>query len=1779
VIGVFILWGSEKMGMGLGLKRSSLGMMIIFALIAVSLFSFPNLLQNAYAPLPDFTVSVTTIGEPNHTIKGLALWVGDYSSSEGLMTGTTSNPLLLSVSPGDGYLRAIDKTNGATLESLLMTINDGCDCVGGTEPITYANGLAVDPTGPTLYAIVNAAQLAGRHLVTIDPITGVATDLGALDGNFAGLAYDDSSNTLYGITGSIAGIVTTKDTLYKLTTDGLATASDPLPLVQKPGQTIAFNHDDGMIYYAAGGGSTPVTFEKINPADNSITPILINLDNGFISNREVSALTYSVLDAKFIWSDKLSGGTLYSVSVIPLSPTSPPPPTPGFALYGIAYTGSGGASTLYTINTGTGAAAPVGPIGFNQCGAMDFSSIGTLYATCVTTDISATPVLVTINTATGLGTQVGTGTGLSSQITDMSFRNSDGKLFAFDSTSGNLNTIDTGTGVGTPVGLVSLFGNGNAMDFSTIDTLYFAVSGTWNKLDQNSGAGTHLGNLIFPSGPYSGTYCPRLNAMDFEPGSGVLFASLRNGNICEASSANSLVTVDNTITGIVTTIGATQLGLDAIAFGPAAQHHTALIANIMYPANSHGVKWGKTFTVNATLVDTDNGNAAIVGESSALFSFNGTGTSVGTIGSVPAAAGVTDGFGVTPATTLTASGAGSVGIQNVNAKFAGDANYYPSSGNTAITILPHVTALSATNMIPKSPPGVKWSNTFTANATLTDVDNGNAAIVGEPSALFSFNGTGTSVGTLGSVPAAAGVTDGFGVTPATTLTASGAGTVGTQNVNAKFAGDADYLGSSSNTPITILKHVTTLALNPIVSPFAGNEFSANGELDDADMGNVGIPNKSITFTGTGSAGLVAPTTSGITFTDSSPNLSVSSCSLCSGTVNVMRLHTGSTISIPSTPPYVELFGADMGGATFSIQVTYVGGSTGTFTSPSIPSGTIVPLALTSPGNVGISSIQITGVSSGLAGISKVKTFDRILGQVIETTFPASIPVATTMSFNQGEFFSVGTTSPTPITGLTVQASFAEDPDYFSSTSPTKTFNTYFSTTAGVAGIGGAETSTPDVGRMIPAKTCDSSGLDVDNLCKSWKGTTLTSGIPYAYGTYIGGASSGTTYYKLPASCAVGQKCVLVEADSMLNFAPNSASLADVTTAFANHGVSLFIQPSSSGTLNTLDENNLQLANNLAVWTDADNTFTNDFDSIKASHFGTASERPILSTTQSATILSTPTPTTSSQTLEISGITIITRNTGAPGGVTEGTLSVKVKLPMPSATTLTTGTITQPIPQNSKLIFGPISTAVNSKATYKILTITVPFDTTGTILTAASFGSIDIQLILSGSAPPIPLVPDSNLSLTPVVTTNLIDAKAQAYRYLLFVSSIGGPNPPGPSGIVSSAPGNKAIVALGASIFSVLPPTEQQQAGTIMHELGHLLGLAHGGPTSAGDATINCKPNYASVMSYSRQLPTYLGSDWKLDYSIGVLPDLDEAHLTDVAGTPKVTSGTVTPVIVWGTPSGTLQHTATSSTTYDKKTSVTSATPPDIDWLGNGVTAGNIVAPISGFGTSGCTETVAGTQFTGAYHDYNDWNNLNFNFQTGSGASALTGASDVALFTSGDDQIVGEPHSDYNGPILQAQIAASSVFPGLSDNIRLDGTSVFSGGSSTELEFQLFVSGTKITKVETMTTKTNFVGDVAPYIFAKITTNDPFNTALNGQIIAAKGKFKLDKDDDGDEKNYVFNWKMPTVKKTTKVYISVFVQPPSLTTTPPALSSVLIPVPLKDTTGKIVTAIITLKPFS
>lgn len=70
-------------------------------------------------------------------------------------------------------------------------------------------------------------------------------------------------------------------------------------------------------------------------------------------------------------------------------------------------------------------------------------------------------------------------------------------------------------------------------------------------------------------------------------------------------------------------------------------------------------------------------------------------------------------------------------------------------------------------------------------------------------------------------------------------------------------------------------------------------------------------------------------------------------------------------------------------------------------------------------------------------------------------------------------------------------------------------------------------------------------------------------------------------------------------------------------------------------------------------------------------------------------------------------------------------------------------------------------------------------------------------------------------------------------------------------------------------------TKKMLADTFLHELGHTLGLRHGGIDG-----VNCKPNYLSTMNYIYDALAY---PRKIDYSRHATPSLDEDKLNERIG--------------------------------------------------------------------------------------------------------------------------------------------------------------------------------------------------------------------------------------------------------------------------------------------------------
>lgn len=140
--------------------------------------------------------------------------------------------------------------------------------------------------------------------------------------------------------------------------------------------------------------------------------------------------------------------------------------------------------------------------------------------------------------------------------------------------------------------------------------------------------------------------------------------------------------------------------------------------------------------------------------------------------------------------------------------------------------------------------------------------------------------------------------------------------------------------------------------------------------------------------------------------------------------------------------------------------------------------------------------------------------------------------------------------------------------------------------------------------------------------------------------------------------------------------------------------------------------------------------------------------------------------------------------------------------------------------------------------------------------------------------------------------NFSQSRYPIFHYMIFAHQIGvyqGCCVAGVGGISDGIPSSGFIVSLASKASPTCPVafgcgpvgTVWEQAGTFMHELGHNLGLQHGGLDS-----VNYKPNYLSVMNYSFSNDGLItdGINGYFDYSrFPAIPDLDEHALDDTIG--------------------------------------------------------------------------------------------------------------------------------------------------------------------------------------------------------------------------------------------------------------------------------------------------------
>lgn len=144
------------------------------------------------------------------------------------------------------------------------------------------------------------------------------------------------------------------------------------------------------------------------------------------------------------------------------------------------------------------------------------------------------------------------------------------------------------------------------------------------------------------------------------------------------------------------------------------------------------------------------------------------------------------------------------------------------------------------------------------------------------------------------------------------------------------------------------------------------------------------------------------------------------------------------------------------------------------------------------------------------------------------------------------------------------------------------------------------------------------------------------------------------------------------------------------------------------------------------------------------------------------------------------------------------------------------------------------------------------------------------------------------------------ARAGIFHYVLFADQLAVPagmqvtaaelaQVEGSSGLSQGIPGENLVVTLGAQPAHITADRWAiVQAGTLMHELGHNLGLYHGGFTVDAQGQVlpdqdnKNKPHYLSVMNYNYQMEPFVFNDvFTLDYARYNIAGVDSSALNEV----------------------------------------------------------------------------------------------------------------------------------------------------------------------------------------------------------------------------------------------------------------------------------------------------------
>ena len=264
---------------------------------------------------------VTKLGDLTHRAHGLA-FVGStlYSVEEQTLSQQSGTP---------PNMYRLNPETGATLGTIPLSLSTG-------EALEGGRGLATKPGTNQLWAllIVRSEANSFRRLVTLNPTTGLATQIAKISGRFVDLAFD-GAGTLYAIADNRpvpGGSTVLPARIYTVnTTTGQSTEFLDVSAGAVAGQpnfreseTIGVGLSSDLLYHLSGQRKVTacctknIVFETIHRTTKARTPILITGPDFFVTTAltlvpSTTSRALGDLDASgttdLIWQNTTDGNT------------------------------------------------------------------------------------------------------------------------------------------------------------------------------------------------------------------------------------------------------------------------------------------------------------------------------------------------------------------------------------------------------------------------------------------------------------------------------------------------------------------------------------------------------------------------------------------------------------------------------------------------------------------------------------------------------------------------------------------------------------------------------------------------------------------------------------------------------------------------------------------------------------------------------------------------------------------------------------------------------------------------------------------------------------------------------------------------------------------------------------------------------------------------------------------------------------------------------------------------------------------------------------------------------------------------------------------------------------------------------------------------------------------------------------------------------------------------------------------------------------------------------